>query len=271
MVSYYQHSGRVTLHSFLLPALGLVLAFVGALIYSLGVVYIPIAGFVSLALLVGYAALLGFGMGRLVKLTKCRNMGYLYLMAILVGIFGYYFQWVVFVSALIGQMEYGPGLLEGITTLLINPSELWALILSINATGWYSIHGYTPKEFFLWVLWAIEAVVILVAPVLFAPSFIAREVFCETCGEWNRVESAERKAIPPGEEYLEPEQVDIESLYFLPAATEDANPYYLLETLHCPLCKTKQGLRASRVTHGQDDKGNPTVETKDIPKIIQLV
>ncbi len=65
------------------------------------------------------------------------------------------------------------------------PGNLWQFISAINVEGWYTIgHGFTPSGAVLWLLWAIEAAIVVAGTAVVAPARIRDRAFGEDCGTW---------------------------------------------------------------------------------------
>jgi hypothetical protein len=114
-----------------------------------------------------------------VKRGKGRNPGIGALLGLVVGLAGLYLSWAAWIVAFARRGGGDVPLLE----LIQQPAALWELIRSVNAHGAWTIKGATPKGTLLWVLWAIEALVIVGAPALVCLAQ-ASEPFCERCGRW---------------------------------------------------------------------------------------
>ena len=71
---YYTHSGRYSpLAAAKALGLGLVVAVPMAFVYSYAIVYIPIVGIITFILTAGFAAVVGFTVGHLLKSGQVRN------------------------------------------------------------------------------------------------------------------------------------------------------------------------------------------------------
>jgi len=267
MANLYVHSGKNGMTGIYAPLFGSVLAVIGALIYAYAVVYIPIVGIVSIALLGGYTALVGLGTGRIAKFSKCRNPTFLSLVTAFVALIGLYSSWVFFLFALYGKVEdLG---LSALFYLFVNPVEVWSMITELNQTGWFTIKGATPSGIVLWIFWILEALILVVGSVILAPTIIAREVFCEQCNGWAKFQSSTKLQIP--EEWISklPESVDHTAMSAFAEADPNAPHYILAELLQCPLCEHK-AIRYTRVITQVDDKGKSDLVNTEIPGIILI-
>ncbi len=265
MANLYRHSGKIGITGVLIPLFGTVPTLIGALLYAYAVVYIPIAGIVSLILLGAFIFLVGLSTGRIAKAAKCRNTAFLSLVTVGVALVGLYSTWVFFLYALIGKKE-DPGV-SFLFSLFLNPDELFSIIRELNRTGWYTIKGITPSGILLWIFWFLEALFLVVGSVFLSRSIIVRAVFCEKCNVWTKLQSSTRLELPEEWQVKIPDKPDHEAL----GAFEEADPavqnHILAEVLQCPTCAC-QATRYTRVTANPDNKGKLKVVKTEIPGIV---
>ena len=168
--THYQHSGKAPVGGVLLTLVGglIIGAILGAtygfLIYWSPFVYIN--AFITLGCGIG----LGVTVGGLAKVGKIRNTSLVTLVALIVALAAYYIHWSVWV----GRMSEAQ---------VLAPNELWAFVSTVNALGPWAIFGWTPSGFSLWVIWAIEAAVIVGIGVISAGG-VVDVPFCEDTGQW---------------------------------------------------------------------------------------
>lgn len=165
-VLFYEPSGRI-------HPIGLAAAYlVGLLVTSLlGYLYTLIIQFVPLIYLnflvtVGFGIALGVLVRLLTKLTHNRSLQHQLLLAILLGLFANYFQWVGFVLyAILGAM---PGI-EGYYLnlgIITDPATFFGVIGEINRVGMWEVFGITANGGILAIIWLIEFAIIAAFPVI---------------------------------------------------------------------------------------------------------
>ncbi len=251
----YTQSGRLGSGLVVVPVVGAVSALVLGIAYSYISVYSPIAGWISLLFMAGFAVCLGAAVAKAGVVAKVRSAPFMKLAGITTGLLGLYVSWAAFEVALLGRsgMEDAPGLLD----VLSSPVGVWEVALLINETGWYSIKGATPKGGVLWVLWGIEAVVVVGGVFLMAPHAVEGEVFCERCDRWCELRPlAGVLGLPENGEHLRRvAEGSVAALEGLPVVSTDQPDHLRLGVQACTLCR-HGAYQVLLVQHSLDDKGN---------------
>jgi hypothetical protein len=172
---YYRPSGKI-------PVKGVFISLITALAITvvLSIIYIALQWFIPFIYLNFFiTAGLGFGIGGGVFIAigaaKIRNTLYERVLAVLCGVLGWYCQWALFVSLLSeaeGSMAGGMWVrssfnLTGFWAILTHPEILFRAMLSLNEVGTFTLKQSTVSGTLLWVVWAIEALIIIGAPILF--------------------------------------------------------------------------------------------------------
>jgi hypothetical protein len=265
----YAHSGKVGLGPVLVPAIGLPAALLFALVYAYVDAYSPIAGWVSILFVVGFAVALGFTLSFIGSLAKVRSAGFMMSAGLLIGLFALYASWAAFEVAILNKgenaIEGAPGYLE----LLAEPGTVWRIASLINETGWYTIKSATPSGAVLWIFWAIEAAIVVGGAALISTAGIADEVFCEPCNRWC-ADSAKKPSlgIPQEEAALEAlkhgDAATIAELEKLPRSASGEPVHLLVELKRCDGCSNTATFQLKVVTRGVDKEGKPTTETAAI-------
>ncbi len=266
----YQHSGIIGPAIYTVPILGFIGTIILSLAYSFINVYSPITGYISVLLMVGFGAGIGFVISWAGYWGKCRNPLFLKVAAFAFGLLGLYTSWVVFLFALIQKSTTSstyPSLLE----IFMAPGKVWELIKSINATGWYSLSMTTPSGTLLWVMWGIEAIIILVMPVVLSKIAISRAIFCERCYQWSSKKETFDVAVPQDEpQFASLIRGDISTLEKLERVSHQLYPHIEVELHSCPNCTEAAAFRLKMGILKVDSKGNQKIENTRISNFILL-
>ncbi|MDB5270646.1 MAG: hypothetical protein JWP58_3686 [Hymenobacter sp.] len=192
MSLYYQPSNKMPLGGVLLFLLGGVLAAaVLALVYIYAIWYIPFV-YINFFICLGFGVVLGGILMLLARAGKLRSPRGVAGLAVVVGLAAIYLEWSVYLTLLFNSETTGTGREADTSTsfsaglfldVLTHPAAMWAAIGKINATGTWTLKGATPSGAFLWVVWAVELVIILGGAYLLARSQ-ADEPFSELANEW---------------------------------------------------------------------------------------
>lgn len=257
--TYYKHSGAIPP---LAPVMMLIAAAVVPIPLSFAYGYLTFHNpFIYLNFLAtaGYAIAVGYSVGWLARKSHLRNLSVATLIGAMGGLIALYFAWAAYIHAVV--MKYGE---EDPLTYwqILDPLILWTVINNINETGLWSIgSGDTPVTgILLWILWAIEAGVIVVLAAVAARWCTEDEVYCETCGVW--ADKLERvSSLQAGEEEMLKRALEakaFEPLTLLPKAParETKKPWQGLtvDVFSCPGCDDCHHLSIRMVTITYDNK-----------------
>lgn len=99
----YKPSGGLGTSLFVVPLVALIGTLIASVVYAYVTVYCPIAGFVSIVFVGGYAFALAFTVSLAGYVSKCRKPGFLHLAGFLTGLFGLYCSWAAFVYVLLAR------------------------------------------------------------------------------------------------------------------------------------------------------------------------
>lgn len=171
--TYYHPSGK-------LPAAGIVWMLVfgalGALIlgfmYGYAIRYMPFI-IVSVLITLGYGFFIGALVGQGGKVGKVRNLAALTAFGFLGGLMAEYTAWVFWTYAATRR-----------EILPFNPLELLAVMTAFAEKGSWSLRSLTPTGIFLWIVWGLEALIIIGCSAFMARSFVSGDPFCESCDRW---------------------------------------------------------------------------------------
>lgn len=272
MSLYYQPSNKMPLGGALLFLLmGTAIAGLLALVYVYAIWYIPFV-YINFFICIGFGFVLGAVLMTLVRLGHLRNPRIVAALGFVVGAAAMLLQWGVYLTLLFNSETTGTGpdadtstsfSMALFTDMVSNPTGMWNLMQKINETGTWSIRNSAPASgVFLWLIWVLEAAIVVGSATLLARSQ-ADEPFSEATNQWADEEDlahpvgyaadveAMRRALETGQfQALTPFQAESDEASFarlkLHCVTDDASCQYL--TLE-------------NVTTKLDDKGKPK-ETK---------
>jgi hypothetical protein len=258
----YSPSGALGLAPIFVPIGGLIAAIILPIGYAYANVYSPIAGYVSLLLVGLLAFLLGASISKLGYASKCRNPLFLHAAGFGIGLVALYSAWAAFAYVLMAQ--YDDEFIATMTDVYLAPAELWELILLINEEGWYSMFGSTFTGATLWILWGIEAVIIIAGSAAFATTTMANDVFCEPCGSWcEHAADPMRRMLPDNDDALADLQPEnLAPLTRLGVAPAEAVSYVTIDTWRCSSCMNTAALQAKvcGIVVGDDGKQEESAE-----------
>ncbi len=254
----YQHSGSSGFSFFLVPFIGVVASLIVAVAYAYATRYNPIV-YLSILLPFVYGAAIGFVVSKATVASKCRSTKVAGLLALLVGLVALYCAWAAFLIVL-AELSWA-----NLPKLLLSPWDMWQVIVAVNADGWFTISGGTPKGLVLWGMWAAEAVIVLGVVGMMGANSIADRVFCERCRAW----------VGDGVSvYLEPpiEVSDIQSLAegnlqlleSLESVEASESPRIQVDTKACAGCQDLYTCRIKAVMMTQDKEGNLTESAQEL-------
>lgn len=253
----YEHSGRFgTTFLMLGPAVVVPAAFLLALIYNLGSIYIPIVGVFSVLLCGGYALGMALVLAWLVRFCRVRNTKLAVVAGLLTGGVALYASWAVFTWLFLRAQAGAPSLLEA----TMSPGLIWKLMGYLFREGWYSIGSGNANVtgWFLVVTWVVEAGILLVVPAALGLGTIADLVFCERCNRWADVKAGVIPALDPGAVMASLPtlaQGDLEPLAEIERISPTVPARCRLDVSHCPACKETSALSLVVETVTVDDAG----------------
>lgn len=171
MNAYYKPSGIAPVNSIITLAIGGVIAAV-----VLSIVYIALQWFIpiiylNLLITAGFGFGLYLAMGYLVRLGKIRNRAIAAGVALFAALVGMYSQWALFVSLMErvdGSVLYFVKTsfsLNNYMAVFTDPLRLFTEAKILNEIGTFSIKSATVSGIVLWIVWAIEAILIMGIPV----------------------------------------------------------------------------------------------------------
>lgn len=267
---YYKPSGEV-------PAVGALAGLVGGLaagavlafVYSYLVYYIPLV-YLNALCVIGFAALLGMVPGYLMHACKVRNTAAGVGIALVPVLISFYLSWAVWVSIVVSNDEAGVSALG----LAAQPLLLWELIARINEVGaWTLFRSSTPVSgIALWVVWAVEAAIVLIGAPVAAAAMLGDAPFCEKCDAWCAHERgvALLAAGDDGEVRRRVEAKDFQYVRGLGAMAEGDVEWYRVDLHRCPTCGQMNTVSVFNEKLKVDDKGNVSVKSSALVENLLL-
>ena len=277
---YYKPSGKI-------PVKGIFISLITAFVITviLSIIYIALQWFIPFIYFNFFiAAGLGFGIGGGVFISigagKIRNTKYECVLAVLCGLLGWYCQWALFVS-LMSEAEgsMGGGMwvrssfnLTGFWYILTHPEILCQAMLRLNDVGTFTLKHNTVSGTLLWMVWVIEALVIIGAPMLFSLSGRSTSPFSEQNDQWMEERDVEGKlktVTDPDQLIMELNTGNLKSLKdFLPA-DDLSNDYATLRAYESPGDPVKY-ISVTNISHKSDKKGELKKETKTVIEYFRI-
>jgi hypothetical protein len=267
-MSYYRHSGKISL-PLLLPALlvACAAAFALAWVYAYAILYIPLA-YVSMVLTLFFGLGLGTFAGMAVLRGKARNGAVVFLASSIVALAGFYAAWAVWIYAFFSRAGVKD---VSFFPILTNPTGLFYLVELVNEKGAWSIHGSTTKGVELWIIWALEAALIIGVPPILTRRFIDRP-FCEECGMWCAREDAVAWLAPTtrDEARARLESKDFAWFGSLGLVAPDALHYSAVGFAACSKCRATSTISLDEVTITFTKKGQRSESKSSFVKDLLL-
>ena len=194
MTEYYKPSGKFSLTFLLYFLLVSVIAFpILGLIYAYCIWYIPFI-YINFFITLGFGLLVGLAITQFViKKGKVRNPVLALIIGLIGGLFALYFHWSVWIDLVINAGEsYGSNRI-GITisnieflqvfSLIFQPNLVFEYICKVNEYGTWGIRSATVSGTFLWIIWAIEFVMVIGISTFLA-YLEAKKPFSESTNSW---------------------------------------------------------------------------------------
>lgn len=194
MTQYYKPSGKFSPSFILFFLLVSLVAFpLLGLIYAYCIWYIPFI-YINFFITLGFGFLVALCVNKVViRKGKVRNPILALFIGFFAGIVALYFHWSVWIDLVINAGEsYGSERI-GVTvsnieflqvfSLIFQPSMVFEYIGMVNEFGTWGIRGATVSGAFLWVIWAIEFVVV-VGVSSFLPYLESKKPFSESTNSW---------------------------------------------------------------------------------------
>lgn len=277
---YYKPSGKI-------PVKGIFISLITAFVLTviLSILYIALQWFIPFIYLNFFIAVgLGLGVGGSVfiaiGLGKIRNTKYDLVLAVISSFLAWYSQWALFVSLMYeAEGSMGGGIwvrssfnLTGFWHVFTHPDFLLQAMLSLNSAGTFTLKSSTVSGTFLWIVWIIEALIIIVIPIIFSISGRATNPFSEQNDQWMEARDIEGKlktVADPDQMTKELSTGNLKPLKdFLPA-DDLQNDYATLHVYESPGDPVKY-ISVTNVSHTADKKGELKKETKTVIEYFRI-
>ncbi len=238
----HEPSSRLGLGPLLAP-LVVPATLVCALAYGYADVYFPLdMPLASIILLGAYTFAIVVVVTQVRVWGRVQSAGFMLALGPVAGLFALYAAWAAFAAALLAKSarfdERAPAYLD----LLLRPDVVWRLALAVNEQGWFTIRSLTPSGVALWILWAIEAVVIVGGTTAAVWVTVEDQVFCEGCQTWCLADLRRPFFDAPRDlARLQPairgDPGSLAALEALERVSEDTSRFLSVELHRCPACK----------------------------------
>lgn len=251
MDKYYKESGKIGLPGIvLMAAAGLIASAILGAIYGYAIFYIPFI-YLNFFITIFFGVGVGLAIGKTGYFTKVRNRQAVLIFGLVFGIIAGYFGWIFWIHAASEQ-----------TVLDFNPENILTIMGDIAENGAWSMFGWTPTGAALYIIWAIEGLIIIIASIIFALSGIGRQPFCEECENWTEETTLTNTLEPigdPGTLISGLEKNNIGELTKLKRVSPDESHRTKVQLLNCPECGKSHYLTLEDIKVTVNDKG----ETKE--------
>lgn len=164
-VAFYQPSGLSHLPAMVVAfAIGILIAITTAFIYNFLIVIMPFV-YINLFITIGFGITLGYISKFLCRLGKVRNTQHQLYMASVVGLAAFYSQWIAYFVFLVnGKFSFHA--YQESFAFFYNPRIFFSMLLELNQGGAWSMFGVMFTDFPLWIIWSLEAFLIVGIPVI---------------------------------------------------------------------------------------------------------
>ncbi|VAX42353.1 hypothetical protein MNBD_PLANCTO02-569 [hydrothermal vent metagenome] len=263
---YYKPSGRI-------PIVGVVVTVAAGMACAavLGCIYGAIS-FYNPFIYVNFLGALGVGflpaivIAKVAYWGKIRNNPFLMVLGIITGLVALYFSWVGYLFVLFvsgGVFELS---LMNAVALAVSPLGVGSIILRLAENGSWSMMGYTPTGIVLYILWVVEAGIIIVINSISTTG--NEEPFCEDCKVWTEARD-DTPLLQKQNQFELKKNLEQENYKFLDEMLkEEADPTNCFSAIFntCPHCKVSSYLTIIRITIKVNKEGELESNTTDVIK-----
>jgi len=261
----YQLSGESGKIWFVGVLMAIPISVVLALVYAYVDVYNPLIYF-TFVVWMFYLGAIMTTLKVVAKVSKCRNKKAIMIFGSLIGLLSIHISWACFNYVLLNKV-FDNSIEIILIDLILSPSRSLKSASIIAESGWFTVFGYTPTGFVLWMIWIVEGLGILLAGVMGGLSVLHEEVFCEKCGSWaDDIDYNVRLSY--NEDTIEGLiKGDIDSFYNHSLAPDGESPHLRLNIHYCRKCTGTITLDFDLITLKRNDKGEIEEESEDISPV----
>ena len=179
----------------------------------------------------------------------------------MVGLLAVYVSWVGWILAMSKQQ-----------LLTFAPGEILSVIAEAAEEGVWSISGSTPTGVLLYLVWIVEALLIIGATAGVAMAIVSSAVFCEPCDRWlDTFETSPPLAVPASADVVGAlENGDCQPVLDLSKADVSARQFWHIELTGCSTCDTSDLLSIKAVEKTFDKKGKEQVNAKMVVEHLRI-
>ena len=185
----WRESGRLGGALLLLP-IGVASALVTSCVYSFVATAMPLIGYFTALLVVGFGAATAVPLRWAGLWFRVRSVAAMRIVGVITGLVAIWMAWAFFFWRLVRD-EPGAAHLS-LFDWATSPGLVVDVMRAVAEHGSFTIGslvrpsagGVTVRGAFLWILWASEALLVVIPCIVVAPMGVRDRPFCETCGQW---------------------------------------------------------------------------------------
>ena len=257
--TFYKHSGKAPILGLILIGIaGFIAVPILALIYGALTRVIPFI-YINALLIFGFVYAVSYVLAQTAKFGKIRNMYLLGFGAFLFGLLADYIGWVSWLAVTIGDPFF---LFE-----FFFPADIFYIITLVAEEGAWTLSGTTPTGWALYILWAIEAVIVIFGIPYVTLDMLAKIPFCEESNAWADKKSQIGAFTPITDRAQFKQSVsqgNFSAFEQLKPSPENEMHYTALEVYECEHCRNFHVLTVSDVKIRINNKGRAETKVKSV-------
>jgi len=258
-VKFYRHSGKAPITGLILIGLaGFIVVPILGLIYGVLVRIIPFI-YINALLVIGYAYAVGFVLSSAAKFGKVRNMYLLGFAAFFFGVLADYVGWVAWLAVVAGDPFF---LVE-----FFFPADILYFITVIAEEGAWTLSGTTPTGIFLYIIWFIEACIVIGGSTYVTLELLSKIPFCEESNAWAEKKTQIGAFTPianPNQFKHAVSQGSLSAFNELRLSPDNERHFTTLEVYECEHCRNFHVLNINDVVVTVNRKGKAEFKIKKI-------